>query len=99
MNIPNLPMQLLAITDSGGANAFFNNDLCQMLITEGNSVADKLRAHFMTSAIGNQLKCKYFDMNSKYHCKNTKLPYKIYCYNSTHSLKCREQISEKKAWI
>lgn len=59
MNIPNLPMQLLAITDSGGANAFFNNDLCQMLITEGNSVADKLRAHFMTSAIGNQLKCKY----------------------------------------
>lgn len=51
-------MQLLAITDGGGANAFFNNDLCQMLITEGNSVADKLRAHFMTSAIGNQLKCK-----------------------------------------
>lgn len=59
MNIPNLPMQLLAITDNGGANAFFNNDLCQMLITEGNAIADKLRAHFMTSAIGNQLKCKY----------------------------------------
>lgn len=51
-------MQLLAITDNGGANAFFNNDLCQMLITEGNAVADKLRAHFMTTAIGNQLKCK-----------------------------------------
>lgn len=30
-----------------------------MLITEGNGVADKLRAHFMTSAGGNQLKCKY----------------------------------------
>lgn len=57
MNIPNLPMQLLAITDNGGASAFFNNDLCQMLITEGNAVADKLRAHFMTSPIGNQLKC------------------------------------------
>lgn len=51
-------MQLMAITDSGGANAFFNNDLCQMLITEGNAVADKLRAHFMTSAGGSQLKCK-----------------------------------------
>lgn len=58
MNIPNLPMQLMAITDSGGANAFFNNDLCQMLITEGNAVADKLRAHFMTSAGGTQLKCE-----------------------------------------
>lgn len=58
MNIPNLPMQLMAITDSGGANAFFNNEMCQMLITEGNAVADKLRAHFMTSAGGSQLKCK-----------------------------------------
>lgn len=48
----------MAITDSGGANAFFNNELCQMLITDGNAVADKLRAHFMTSAGGNQLKCK-----------------------------------------
>lgn len=58
MNIPNLPMQLLAITDNGGASAFFTNDVCQMLITEGNAVADKLRAHFMTSPIGNQLKCE-----------------------------------------
>lgn len=59
MNIPNLPMQLLAITETGGASAFFNNDLCQMLITDGNAVADKLRAHFMTSPIGNQLKCEW----------------------------------------
>lgn len=50
-------MQLIAITDNGGANAFFNNELCQILITEGNTVAEKLRAHFMTSAGGNQLKC------------------------------------------
>ncbi|XP_055303731.1 rho GTPase-activating protein 190 isoform X27 [Sitodiplosis mosellana] len=60
MNIPNLPMQLIAITDNGGANAFFNNELCQMLITEGNSVAEKLRAHFMTSAGGNQLKFTFY---------------------------------------
>lgn len=57
MNIPNLPMQLIAITDNGGANAFFTNELCQILITDGNTVAEKLRAHFMTSAGGNQLKC------------------------------------------
>ena len=60
MNIPNLPMQLLAITDNGGANAFFNSELCQSLITEGNAVADKLCAHFMPSSIGNQLKCINF---------------------------------------
>lgn len=60
MNIPNLPMQIMAITDNGGATAFFNNELSQMLITEGNAVADRLRAHFMTSAIGSQLKRKFF---------------------------------------
>lgn len=92
MNIPNLPMQLLAITDSGGANAFFNNDLCQMLITEGNSVADKLRAHFMTSAIGNQLKCKYFDKPSKYQFTNTKIVNKINRENSHHSFICRKNL-------
>lgn len=54
MNIPNLPMQILAITDSASANAFFNNEVCQLLITEGNSIADRLRAHFMTSPTGNQ---------------------------------------------
>ena len=59
MNIPNLPMQIMAITDSGGANAFFNNEMCQMLITDGNTVADRLRAHFMTSSLGNQMKCNW----------------------------------------
>ncbi|KAK9890323.1 hypothetical protein WA026_010422 [Henosepilachna vigintioctopunctata] len=48
MNIPNLPIQILAVTDSGGANAFFNNELCHLLITEGNTTADRLNAHFMT---------------------------------------------------
>lgn len=58
MNIVNMPMQIIAITDGGGANAFFNNDLSQLLITEGNSIADRYRAHFMTSTAGAQLKCK-----------------------------------------
>lgn len=71
-------MQLMAITDTGGANAFFNNDLCQMLITEGNGVADKLRAHFMTSAGGNQLKCKYvhrFITQMHFEASTSILPY------------------------
>ncbi|XP_059615370.1 rho GTPase-activating protein 190 isoform X2 [Phlebotomus argentipes] len=60
MNIPNLPMQIMAITSEGGsASAFFNNEMCQMLMTEGNAIADRLRAHFMTSATGNQLKSKF----------------------------------------
>ncbi|XP_059615371.1 rho GTPase-activating protein 190 isoform X3 [Phlebotomus argentipes] len=61
MNIPNLPMQIMAITSEGGsASAFFNNEMCQMLMTEGNAIADRLRAHFMTSATGNQLKIAFY---------------------------------------
>lgn len=59
MNIPNLPMQIVAITEPGGVNSFFNNEVCQILITEGNSLADKLHAHFATSSDeDNQFKCK-----------------------------------------
>jgi hypothetical protein len=58
MNIPNLPIQVLAVTDAGGANAFFSNDLSHLLITEGNSTADRLKAHFMTSISSAQQKSK-----------------------------------------
>uniref|UniRef100_A0A7G3AVT8 Putative rho gtpase-activating protein 5 n=1 Tax=Lutzomyia longipalpis TaxID=7200 RepID=A0A7G3AVT8_LUTLO len=61
MNIPNLPMQIMAMTtESGSASAFFNNEMCQLLMTEGNATADRLRAHFMTSATGNQLKIAFY---------------------------------------
>lgn len=60
MNIPNLPMQMVALTEPGGVTSFFNSELCQILITEGNSLADKLRAHFATASDEeNQFKCKY----------------------------------------
>lgn len=58
MNIPNLPIQIMAVTDTGGANAFFNSDLSHLLITEGNATADRLQAHFMTSASSCQQKSK-----------------------------------------
>ncbi|XP_055603332.1 rho GTPase-activating protein 190 isoform X2 [Uranotaenia lowii] len=50
LNIPNLPMQIVAVSEQGGVNAFFNNEMSQKLITEGNAVADKLRAHFATAS-------------------------------------------------
>lgn len=59
MNIPNLPIQILAVTDSGSANAFFNNDLSHLLITEGNATADRLHAHFMTTSSSCQQKSKF----------------------------------------
>lgn len=60
MNIPNLPMQIVAITEPGGVNSFFNNEMCQVLITEGNSLADKLRAHFATASDETtHFKCKF----------------------------------------
>ncbi|XP_016922615.1 rho GTPase-activating protein 190 isoform X1 [Apis cerana] len=60
MNIPNLPIQIMAVTDTGGANAFFSNDLSHLLITEGNAIADKLQAHFMTSASSCQQKTAFY---------------------------------------
>uniref|UniRef100_A0ABD2W3P8 Rho GTPase-activating protein 190 n=1 Tax=Trichogramma kaykai TaxID=54128 RepID=A0ABD2W3P8_9HYME len=59
-NIPNLPIQIMAVTDIGGANAFFTNDLCHHLITEGNATADKLQAHFMTTSSAMQQKTAFY---------------------------------------
>ncbi|XP_015111306.1 rho GTPase-activating protein 190 isoform X3 [Diachasma alloeum] len=60
MNIPNLPIQIMAVTDTGGANAFFTSDLSHLLITEGNATADRLQAHFMTSASSCQQKTAFY---------------------------------------
>lgn len=60
MNIPNIPIQILAVTETGSANAFFSSDLSHQLITEGNAVADKLQAHFMTSSSTSQQKSNCF---------------------------------------
>lgn len=59
MNIPNLPIQIMAVTETGGANAFFSNDLSHLLITEGNATADRLQAHFMTSSSSCQQKSNF----------------------------------------
>ncbi|KAG7155075.1 Rho GTPase-activating protein 190-like 1, partial [Homarus americanus] len=59
-NIPNLPIQILAMTDTNSASAFFGSDISQQLITEGNAIADRLQAHFMTSTATCQQKTAFY---------------------------------------
>lgn len=54
----NIPLQIIAVTESGGANAFFNSEICQFLITEGNSLADRCKGNFMTFSADQYVKCK-----------------------------------------
>ncbi|CAH1241464.1 ARHGAP5 [Branchiostoma lanceolatum] len=49
-NLKNVPVHILAVTESGSVNAFFMNDVEQVLITEGNALADTLSAKFSTTS-------------------------------------------------
>ncbi|XP_078581591.1 rho GTPase-activating protein 5-like isoform X10 [Branchiostoma floridae x Branchiostoma japonicum] len=49
-NLKNVPVHILAVTESGSVNAFFTNDVEQVLITEGNALADQLTAKFSTTS-------------------------------------------------
>ncbi|GBP41704.1 Rho GTPase-activating protein 190 [Eumeta japonica] len=62
MNIPNLPIQMVAVTDGGGsaANAFFGTDLGHALITDGNATADRLNAHFTTYTASCESKSAFY---------------------------------------
>ena len=48
------------MTDTGGANALFSSQLTHQLITEGNHIADRLQAHFMTSTSTCQQKSAFY---------------------------------------
>lgn len=88
MNIPNLPIQIMAVTDTGGANAFFSSDLSHLLMTEGNAVADRLQAHFMTSSSSCQQKSKSTNLIKQDWCicKHVRLKLRNYLY-------CKERFS------
>ena len=59
LNIPELPIQLLAVSDEDFATpSVFSNEFTGQLITEGNTLADRLNAHFMTSTTTIQQKSK-----------------------------------------
>ncbi|XP_064292794.1 rho GTPase-activating protein 190 isoform X2 [Plodia interpunctella] len=62
MNIPNLPIQMVAVTDGGNsaATAFFGTDVGHALITEGNATADKLNAHFTTYTCSAENKSAFY---------------------------------------
>ncbi|KAJ0171085.1 hypothetical protein K1T71_013284 [Dendrolimus kikuchii] len=62
MNIPNLPIQMVAVTDGGGsaASTFFGTDLGHALITEGNATADRLAAHFTTYSSSAENKSAFY---------------------------------------
>lgn len=52
------------MTDTSSASAFFGSDISQQLITEGNAIADRLQAHFMTSTATCQQKSKYLYLSN-----------------------------------
>ncbi len=66
MNIPELPIQVLAVTENNlpsaaGAGAVYSNttsELEAILVNEGSNLADRLNAHFMTSSSAIQQKCE-----------------------------------------
>ena len=63
-NIPPVPTLIIAVSESGGANAFFASEVEQTLIVEGNALADKLKIHFMIT-------CANFRQQSEYHIDDT----------------------------
>merc|ERR1719402_1774656 len=60
INIPELPIQIVAVTEGIGSNNVYSADLSQSLIAEGNNLADRLNAHFMTSTVTFQQKNNFY---------------------------------------
>ena len=63
MNIPELPIQIVAVTESvktGGNHHHLGSELSQILVGEGNNLADQLSAHFVTSEV-NQKKSNFYN--------------------------------------
>ena len=70
VDIPELPLQILAVTEhngqsaSAGGGVYMNmgaspsDSLSTLLISEGSNLADRLNAHFMTSTTSLQQKSK-----------------------------------------
>lgn len=57
MNIPESPIQLLAVTENSAYGGSYCSELEAKLIAEGSNLADRLNAHFMTSTSALQQKC------------------------------------------
>jgi hypothetical protein len=56
---PQLPTKIVAVTGgAGGASEFYSSEQVRQLITDGNALADRLHASFMTT-------CPNFQQQSK----------------------------------
>ena len=63
MNIPELPIQFVAVTENMSQGVYTNStDINSLLLAEGSNLADKLNAHFMTSMAAIPQKCKAQNM-------------------------------------
>ena len=62
MNIPELPIQLVAVTETvkNGVNPQQVSELSQILVAEGSNLSDQLSAHFVTSEV-NQKKSNFYN--------------------------------------
>jgi len=63
MNIPELPIQIVAVTESASkvnVNMQHASELSQMLVAEGSNLSDQLSAHFVTSEV-NQKKSNFYN--------------------------------------
>ena len=59
MSIPELPIQVVAVTENLSQGVYTNStDINSLLLAEGSNLADKLNAHFMTSMSAIPQKCK-----------------------------------------
>ena len=90
VDIPELPLQILAVTEPNGQLAnigggvYMNtggspsDSLSTLLISEGSNLADRLNAHFMTSSASLQQKSKFRYLSSCLIHRNCTLFYKIH---------------------
>ena len=60
MNIPELPIQIVAVTESVKSQSHQSSELSQILVGEGSNLSDQLSAHFVTSEV-NQKKSNFYN--------------------------------------
>ena len=77
MSIPELPIQVVAVTENLSQGVYTNStDINSLLLAEGSNLADKLNAHFMTSMSAIPQKCQSIfnikDASGRYFGRNYK---------------------------
>ena len=60
MNIPELPIQIVAVTEASKGLNHQSSELSQILVGEGSNLSDQLSAHFVTSEV-NQKKSNFYN--------------------------------------